>query len=179
MTQQEVNLDPRQLMAALIENLDRHFYAASRDDAKQLYKALADGNIARFMHVKMEDDSELFCHLALDSTQYVGKLNFGRFRKGLAMMLLSAKKRLEKGEDLNVMNSQSGDVLFNVPGIVNADDGTNVLVCGLQQAAPGQVTIRLMYLNPDHYADAAIAGREKAEAEAAQAESADEESSQA
>ena len=89
-------LDPRQLMAAVIENLDRHFFAASRDSAKQMYKALEEGKIAKFMHVGLEDDSELFCHLALDTTEHVGKLNFGRFRKGLAMMMLGAKNALRK-----------------------------------------------------------------------------------
>ena len=54
------------------------------------------------------------------------------------------------------------DALFNIPGVLNSEEGTNVIVCGLRQTAPGHVTIRLMYLNPEGYAEAAIAGREKA-----------------
>ena len=163
MTQQEVNLDPRQMIQALNENLNQRFYAGSRDAAKQAYQELVDGKLIPLMRIEMEDATEVICELALDTSEYVGKLNFGRFRKGLAMMMLGIKNRLDKEQELNIMHSENGEMLFNIPGVLQSDDGTNVIVCGLRQLAAGRLTIRLMYINPDLYAEAALAGRDNAE----------------
>ena len=162
MSHEAVDLDPRNLLTALTQNLNHHFYAESRDSAKQLYKKILGGEQVPFMRIQMEGGAEIFCKLSLDISEFVGKINFGRFRQGLAMMMLGITKKLEGDDELNIMSSQSGEVLFNIPGILNSEEGTNVIVAGLQQVAPGQVTIRLMYLNPEGYAEAAIAGREKA-----------------
>lgn len=161
MSHEAVDLDPRKLLNAFTQNLNHHFFAETRNVAKLLFKQLLDGEQVAFMHIQMEDGGEIHCTLSLDVSEYVGKINFGRFRQGLAMMMLGITKRLEAEQDITAMKSQSGEILFNIPGILNSEDGTNVIVCGLRQSAPGHITMRLMYLNPESYAEAAIAGREK------------------
>jgi hypothetical protein len=151
MSYQQIDLDPTLFLGALLENLNSHFFANSRDESKQLYMSLAGQKAVPFMHVNAAESGEIFCDLALDNSQYVGKLNYGQFRKCLAVMMHSISNRIEAKQDLNVMNSENGDILFNVPGIVQSDSTVNVLVSGISQAGPGKIVIRLMFLEPSQY----------------------------
>jgi len=154
MSYQEVSLAPKLLLAAVHENLNRHFYADNRDSAKSLYNTISKGSSAPFMRIDTGDAGEIFCELTLDSSLYVGKLNFGKFRKTLAMMMLGLKTRIENDQPLNAMSSETGETLFNVPGVVKDGDQTNVMVCGFKQLGPGLSTVNLMYLDPDEYMQA-------------------------
>ena len=151
MSYQQIDLDPALFLGALLENLNNHFFANTRDESKRLYMSLAAQKTVPFMHVNAAESGEIYCDLALDNSEYVGKLNYGQFRKCLAVMMHSISNRLEAKQDLNVMNSENGDILFNVPGIVQSDSTLNVLVSGISQAGPGKIVIRLMFLEPNQY----------------------------
>lgn len=151
MTYTSVNLDPAKLLSAIFVNLDSQFYLASRDHAKRLYADIADGQDTPFIQLNTQDSGDVNCNLQLDSSQYTGKLNFGKFRKVLAVMLLGIKNRIETEESLNMLNSEQGDIMFHIPGIIQNEDGVNVLVCGIRQAEPGLITLRLMFLDPVEY----------------------------
>lgn len=154
MSHQHVSLQPKKLLTAIVDNLNRHFYAESRDSAKQLFKQISAGKTTPFIKIDLGESGEVFCELSLDSSKHVGSLNFGKFRKGLAMMLLAISRKLEADEPLNVMHSQTGETLFHIPGFHQCEEGDNVLVCGMQQTAPGMAIIQLMYLDPAQYGDA-------------------------
>ena len=151
MSYQQIDLDPQLFLGALLENLNNHFFANKRDESKRLYVAIAENKAVPFMHINAADSGEIYCDLTLDKSEYVGKLNYGQFRKCLAVMMQSISSRLEAKQDLNVMNSENGEILFNVPGIVQSDSQLNVLVSGISQAGPGKIVIRLMFLDPSHY----------------------------
>ncbi|NNC98631.1 MAG: hypothetical protein HKN85_00455 [Gammaproteobacteria bacterium] len=155
MSHYEINLQPDKLLQAVLENLNQQFFADSRAQSKLLYKSIADGRQMPFMQIAVDDSGEVICELALDHSQFSGSLNFGKFRKCLAMMLKGLSIKLEKhaqnGEGFNMMNSDQGQLLFNIPGVVMSEDGVNVLVFGLSQAGPGLATIRLMFLDPAQY----------------------------
>lgn len=155
MSFEQINLDPNELLAAANENLNARFYASSRLESKQLYQQLVDGQSVPFMHIGTQDSGEVVTDLVLDHSEYVGAISFSRFRKGLAMLMLSIKHRLDKNLSMNPLFSETGEVLFNVPGVHEAEDGTNVLVAGLQQVGPGHAALKLMYLNPTEYIKAA------------------------
>ena len=156
MSNEEVNLDPKALLTAMHNNLNTQFFSDSRDDAKQLFNAIADGKQVPFMRINTESHGEIICHLNLDHSQYIGKLNFGNFRKALALLLKRVAEKISGNEDLNVLNSEHGDTIFNVPGIIESENNVfNVLVSGLRQHAAGQMSIRLIFLDPTQYADAA------------------------
>jgi hypothetical protein len=155
MSYQQVSLNPKLLLAAVNENLNRHFYADARDSSKALYKAIYEGTQVPFMRIDTGESGEVYCELCLDSSLYVGKLNFGKFRKALAMMMLGIKARTENDKPLNTLSSDSGEILFNIPGIVNEENQINVMVCSFKQMAPGLSNVKLMYLDPDKYAAAA------------------------
>ncbi len=156
MSNSAVELKSEDLLAALNHNLDHQFFLSDRTTAKQRFSVLKQGDELPIMKLGFSDDSEVHCTLSLDHSEYVGKLNFGGFRKHLAMMMHAIKNRLDNSQPLNVMRDASGQVLFNVPGIVRDEDATNVLVCGLVQTNANEAKINLMFLNPDAY-DAALA----------------------
>lgn len=159
MSYQQVSLNPKLLLAAVNENLNRYFYAESRDSAKALFNTISEGASTPFMRIDTGEAGEIYCELALDYSLYVGKLNFGKFRKSLAMMMLGIKTRIEKDQPLTTMSSDAGEILFNIPGIVKEDEQVNVMVCSFKQLGPGLSRVRLMYLDPDSYATAAEAAQ--------------------
>jgi hypothetical protein len=161
MSFQEINLDPAQFLAAFNENLNNRFYAQSRAEAKILYQQLVDGESEPFMHIGVADTGEVICNLSLDYSEYVGKISFSKFRKALAMMMLNIKRRLESDQGFNPLVSESGEMLFNVPGVLQGADATNVIVCSFSATGPGRASIRLMYLNPESYVQAAAAVSER------------------
>ncbi len=151
MSNQAIDLDPSKLLSAISANLNSQFYVASREHSKRLYYDLADGKPMPFIQLKTESSGDINCYLQLDSNEYTGKLSFGKFRKALAVMLLGIKNRIEADESLNILSSEQGDILFNIPGFLQNADGTNIMVCGTRQVEAGSMTVRLMFLDPVQY----------------------------
>lgn len=154
MSNTEVSLNPKLLLSAVLDNLNLHFFTSTRDQAKQFYKLLNDEHPAPFMKIDMGDSGEVFCELSMDQSLYVGKLNYGKFRKNLAMMMHAIKQRIDAEAPLTAMTSNTGEILFNIPGIVKEDDQINIMVCSFRQLGAGLATVRLMFLDPDDYAAA-------------------------
>lgn len=157
MSHSEVTIDSPKLLFAILENLNTQFYATNRDASKRVFQLLVEGKNIPFMRIDMGEAGEVLCELSLDHSEHVGKLNFSSFRKVLAVMMLGIKERLEAEKSLNIMSSESGELMFHIPGIHHSSDGINVIVSGFRQTAPGMAVVRLMYLNPEHYAEAARA----------------------
>ena len=163
MTSGSAQLSPAVLLGAMINNLDHQFFLADRSTAKQAFHKIEDGSQVPFMKLGFSDNTEIQCLMALDSSEFRGKLNFGRFRKNLAMMMHTIKECIEQDAPLNQMHSDTGEVLFNLPGIIHEGDTVNVMVCGLNQVTAGQAIVKLMFLDPDAYQGAIAAAREGAE----------------
>lgn len=155
MSFQDVSLNPKQLLAAINDNLNRNFFAGARHSAKRLFHTLDDGKNVKFMHIDMGDAGEVICELALDTSLYVGKFNFGRFRKSLAIMMLAISKQLQADTKVNALRSEHGEIMFNIPGATEEDGQLNIMVCSFKSLGPGLAIVRLMYLNPEHYVAAA------------------------
>lgn len=151
MANDQISIPPRKLVSAILENLNLQFFAATRADAKLLFAALLNVEQVPFMHMAVKSGGEVYCNLTLDTSACVGKLNFGKFRQILATMMLNMSNVLDEGEEPNVLTSEQGDMLFNIPGMMEIDDNFNVLVCGLKQTAPGRADINLMFLDPSQY----------------------------
>ncbi|NND81323.1 MAG: hypothetical protein HKN50_02720 [Gammaproteobacteria bacterium] len=154
MSSHEANLEPKQLLSAVVENLNRFFYQDQRVPAKRRFQMLSQGDAIEFMQIDLGELGTVSCDLTMDTTECVGKLSFGNFRKILALMMASIMDRLENDQPVNLMRSDRGDTLFNIPGTLQTADGANVMVCGLRQILPGEATVQLMFLNPNRYAEA-------------------------
>ena len=151
MPNDQISIPPRKLLSAILENLNMQFFADTRADSKLLYKAIIDKEQVPFMHMAVRSGGEVHCHLTLDWSCYVGKLNFGKFRQNLATMMLAMSNLLDTDKEPNILSSEEGDMLINIPGVFEADGNTNVLVCGLAQTAAGRANITLMFLEPSQY----------------------------
>lgn len=157
MSFQTIDLDPAQFLKALNDTLDNRFFTASRQESKMLYQRLVDSQTEPFLQIGVAEQGEVICDLMLDYSEHQGDISFSRFRKNLAMMMLNIKERIEAEKELNPMVSDTGEVLFNVPGVLNEDDETNIMVCGFAQAGPGRAVVKLMYIDPAAYVEAASA----------------------
>ena len=148
MNQQQLDLDPRQYLAALMENLNSRFYADTRVNSKALFNSLIDQQTLDFMQIGSLGSGEITCLLTLDHSQYSGKLSYGKFRECLATMMRRIAAKLHNKENLNVMVDETGGMLFNIPGLVETDNTINILVNGLSQNEAGKATICLMFIEP-------------------------------
>ena len=167
MSNQDVSLPPKLLLGAINNNFEHHFFNQSRESAKIVFQSLLKGEQCPFMRIDMGDAGEVQCELSLDTSLYVGKLNFGKFKKLLATMMIAIKERIEADAPLNALNSKHGEIMFNIPGIVKDQDGRfNVMVTSFRQLAPGLSSVRLMFLDPQQYADALQLASQKVNKEA-------------
>lgn len=156
MNHQQVSLPPKLLLGAINKNLDHHFFIGSRESAKMMFHTVLKEEPCSFMRIDMGEAGEVQCELSLDTSLYVGKLNFGKFKKLLAMMMIGIKERIDADAPLNALTSKHGEIMFNIPGIVKDQDGQiNVMVTSFRQLAPGLSSVRLMFLDPSEYAAAA------------------------
>ncbi len=149
MSNGQVDLKPAELLKAIYENLNKCFFTAAKYDAKQRYRLLVTGKPFAFMTLATRDQGEIAFELALDQTQHDGSLTFTQFRNALAAHLNRIAAKLAGKQDLNIFTSNdTGDWIFNIPGIVEYADKVNILVTCVEQRAAGQATIRLLYLDP-------------------------------
>lgn len=152
MATESVSLHPNKLLAAIIENLNQQFFADQRDNAKRLYQFIHKGEHAPFMRIQTGDTGEIFCELGFDHSEYQGKLSFGKFRKSLAAMIFVVNERLQQADRVHHLTSDSGEMLFTLPGIVDdKSDGLSALVCSIKTRAPGLMLVRLMYIDPSQF----------------------------
>jgi len=156
MTQRDIELDTRELLTLSLKMLNNVFFAVSRDDAKRLYQTIAGGEQAPFMTFETHSGATFACRLALDSSDYDGRLNFSAFRGALAAHLNQVSKALKNEEPLNLFSNDEGnETIFHHPGIIQAEGRTNMLVSGLEQQDAETLCIRLLFLDPEKLAEAA------------------------
>lgn len=149
MSDGSIDLDPADLLAAIHRYMDEKFFAASKSNAKKDFRELASGKSLPFMTISAGDDEEVVCELALDHGEFIGKLNFSRFRDALAAQQNRIAVTLNTKGDMNILtNEENGDTLFYIPGAVEENGVLNVLVVAVEQRKAGAITIRLMFLDP-------------------------------
>ena len=154
----EVEVQPQQMLAAVHQHLTNTFFRQEKTAAKRAYSDISSGGSIPFLEISAAEKGEITCSLALDHSEYVGKLNFSAFRDILAAHLQQIAAKLKNEEDLNIFtNQQTGDLLFHIPGILQRDDTVNALVTSVEQREPGELIVKLMFLDPANYIDPARA----------------------
>lgn len=129
--------------------LSKVFIDASRDDAKGLFQAIYRGNQVPFMTFELRSGVTVDCQLALDWSEYVGKLNFSAFRNAVARHLDRVAIALKQEEALNVFdNDETNDIIFHHPGIIESNGQVNVIVTGIEQRQPNAMCVKLQFLDP-------------------------------
>lgn len=150
---------PRDKFLLMSANLlHRAFIEASRTDAKHLYRALAEGAAVRLTQVQMEDQSTLGINLSLDRSEYRGKLNFGAFRASVGTLIGNLGRALQEQRDYPMFGGEGAnrEMIFGITAVTVEDRQANVMVLGSEvDDANGAVTLRLMYLDPAQFSEAA------------------------
>ena len=134
--------------------LHKAFVEASRTDAKNTYRQIAEGSPVHLTTVRMEDGSTSRFGLRLDHSEYRGKLNYGAFRASLAALIGNLGQALKDEREVNVFNAQDNPntLMFGVTAVTLEDDTPNVMVMGAELGGkPGEAMLSLMYLDPSQF----------------------------
>ena len=136
-----------------VQMLDTYFFKETKHKARKLFKDIESGRVVGVASVGVKEDKnvKIKVKLQLDHSDFQGLLTFHLFRQALDVMLKNLAARLRAKKDLNVYTSEeTGEVVFNVPGLVEDRGNVNVLMMGLL-AQEGQVIIRLQFFDPEQF----------------------------
>jgi hypothetical protein len=148
------SLSPEQFLTMSANVLHKTFFDNTRLIAKRVFNELDKGKRLKLVSLTMEDKSELNIDVSLDTTDYVGQLNFSLMRKHLKSLLAQIAKLLEEGKRPSVRNNkQNGTQLFNIPGAVVEQGQLNVLMMAWSSRVKGTVEIELMFFEPTQFVE--------------------------
>ena len=157
-----LSISPDKMLTSIHEQLTIHFFESSKTAAKSEFNRLKAGEKVPFLNISAPRKGEVEGSLALEASEFVGTLNYSKFRDALGSHLNHIARSVNNKQNLNIMtNEENGAFLFNLPGLVVHDDVLNVLVTGVHQEEPGEIVIKLMFLNPDDFREAVDQAKER------------------
>ncbi len=125
---------------------------AQRSEAKRYFRVLEEGKAVLLNNLKMEDGSQLRVSLDMNCTEFRGQLNFSSFRNQLLMLIDSYARFLEAGAAPRVLSDEEGtEHVILVPAISSAKGDTNALLMSVDQRQPGNLRLRLMFVDPEQF----------------------------
>ena len=146
------SLSPEQFLTMSANVLHKTFFDNTRLVAKRVFNELDKGKRLKLISLTMEDKSELNIDVSLDTTEYIGQLNFSLMRKHLKALLAQIAKLLEEGKRPSVRNNQqNSSQLFNIPGAVVEQGQLNVLMMAWSSKVKGTLEIELMFFEPTQF----------------------------
>ncbi len=144
-----------QFLTIAVNLLYKAFLENRRTEAKNVFRDMSTGRTVHLTNVVMEDKSQVRFDVALDHSEYRGKLNFGAFRASLAMLVAQLSDALRAGKDIKVFSEQNNpdNVVFGLSAATEDEGEVNVMVLGADSnAARGSIELRLQYLDPAQFA---------------------------
>jgi len=156
MAQLQTQAIPREKFLTLsVSLLHRAFIESARTDAKNMYRQVSGGRAVHLSTVEMEDKSTSRFELSLDQSEFRGKLNYGAFRASLASLIANISQALRDEKEFSVFNAQedTDTMIFGITAVTVERDTANVMVLGADlDGQGGATTLRLMYLDPEQFA---------------------------
>jgi len=155
MAQNQSHTIPRdQFLTIAVNLLYKAFLENRRTEAKNVFRDMAAGKVVHLTTVQMEDRAQVRFDIALDHTQFCGKLNFGAFRASLAVLVAQLSDALRAGKDIKVFSDQGNpdNIIFGLSAHTEVDGDVNIMVLGVDfSPARGSVELRLQYLDPAQF----------------------------
>lgn len=155
MAQNQSHTIPRDKFLTIAANLlYKAFLENRRTEAKNVFRDMAAGKSVHLTNVQMEDRSQVRFDIALDHTEFRGKLNFGAFRASLAVLVAQLSDALRAGRDIKVFSDQGNpdNVIFGLSAHTEDDGDVNIMVLGVDSnATRGSIELRLQYLDPAQF----------------------------
>ena len=126
-----------QFLTIAVNLLYKAFLENRRTEAKNVFRDMATGRTVHLTNVVMEDKSQVRFDVALDHSEYRGKLNFGAFRASLAMLVAQLSDALRAGKDIKVFSEQNNpdNVVFGLSAATEDEGEVNVMVLGADSNA--------------------------------------------
>ena len=134
--------------------LHRALLEPGRTEVKRLFRELVEGRDTPLARVEMEDGASASFNLALDHSEFRGRLNFGAFRTSLVTLLKNITDALGESKELKVFGAQqdSGAVIFGVTAVTVENGMPNVMVLSADSGSGATgTTLRLLYLDPGQF----------------------------
>ena len=148
---QDFEIQPTELMQAIIKGMNQLFFIVEEDEAESLFKEIDKGEKPKILNFETKSGN-LDCTLELDASEYIGELDFSTFRSLLASHIHNAAEVLKKNEQLNLfMNQELQELVFHHPGVMVTEDQLNLLVSSVRQTSAGIISIKLMCLDPSQF----------------------------
>ena len=152
---QSSTITQHQFLTMAVNLLHKAFFENERAAAKSLYRSVSSGEVRQLTRVKMEDGETADFVLALDASEYVGKLPFSAFRNSLNALLQNLIVALKDDKKVKSFEEESSTTtLFGVFGVTKFNGEALVLALSADMNRPNLGTIlKLMYLEPTQFLD--------------------------
>ena len=152
MEQAQASLKVEQLVALSANTLHQLFFEAKSDLAKSRFKQLNKSKSAILGNLELNGGVQVSLRLSLESSDYVGKLNYQAFRKFVEGYLRLVQEKLDKNLKIPLRNDQTGQrYLFELPVPIMEGNTLNVLMIGISTAVDGELELQLMFMEPDQF----------------------------
>ncbi len=130
------------------------FLNGPRDRAKQTFKKLKQGNSVELGTVNMGPFKNAPFRLTLDYSEFKGPgFGFDSFSAALTSMLRHTESAFREKKDLNALmnEDQSELVLAALPGIVQHEGQTNVMMMNFSFSQTPDIVLKLMFVEPSQF----------------------------
>ena len=123
-----------------------------KNQAKPLFKDLKSGKAVSLGSLTVGKEKELALKLGLDYSEFRGPgFNFDVFKMALESMLYRIAGYVNAKKEFNVLTSDAGAALIHVPGVIQLNQQFNVLVMAFEPDDEKQITLKLMFIDPEQY----------------------------
>lgn len=149
-TTQTQSIPREQFLTLSINLLHRAFVESTRTEAKKLFNMVAQGGPVGLTQVQMEDKSTVRFDLALDHSEYDGKLNYGAFRASLMTLLSNLASAIKEEREIQTFGAENdpNNMIFGITGVTIEREVPAVMVLSTTtSASDAGVLLRLMYLD--------------------------------
>lgn len=154
MAQGSQTVSREKFLTMSVNLLYKAFLESRRTEAKQVFRDMLAGKSVPLTNVQMEDRSLVRFDVALDHSLYRGKLNFGSFRAGLALLVARLSDALREERDITVYSAEHDPnvMIFGVTAVTWEEGKPSVLVLGADSSGGrASVELRLQYLDPAQF----------------------------
>ncbi len=149
---QTIDLNVVELVNLAANILNQIFVKSPKEKAKPVFKTIKQGKTFALGSVTIQDKLESSLQLALDYSEFRGPgFNFDVFEMALKGILQQISQKFQAKADLNVMTSDQGSMLIHLPGMIQMNEQLNVMVMAFELGAIENITIRLMFMDPEQY----------------------------
>lgn len=153
--QQNISIDSRKLFNLAANLISAGFYKQKPEEAKKLFKTLKQGNLVKAGELKSENNNMIIpVKLALDYSEFSGQFNYPNFDTCLKALLQRfqtfGRQDKELKELRTLTNEETGEVIFNLPGLVQIGEDVNMLMAAVLPQED-HLVVRLLFIDPTQF----------------------------